>query len=279
MAVTGLLAEAYDRQFRHPVTSTHEQRIQNELAYQSVQADKERESIKRTPDALVEQYRTCRNWRTHRVECVIRLLTMHQPQHICDFGCGSGEMACRLGRMGYRVTGLDVSPELIDLARERAKLDGVEDRVSFIVADGASATLPKNEFDAVLAMSVIHHLPLEAGLDTLEGLLKPGGRIAFQEPVAFLKGLQWLRDRTPVEKDVSPDERQLSMKEIQRIHERFEVEEMHYYHLLTRLSRLMSYKQALATAPLLRWIDSALLIIPGVHKFSGAVVILGRKRG
>ena len=261
------------------MTSTHEQRIQNELAYQSVQADKERESVKRTPDELVERYRTCQNWRTHRVECVIRFLTMNQPQHICDFGCGSGEMACRLGRLGYRVTGLDVSPALIDLARERAKLDGVEDRVSFIVADGASATLPKNEFDAVLAMSVIHHLPLEAGLDTLEGLLKPGGRIAFQEPVAFLKGLQWLRDRTPVEKDVSPDERQLSMAEVQRIHERFEVEEMRYYHFLTRLSRLMPYKLALATAPLLRWIDAALLSIPGVSKFSGAVVILGRKRG
>lgn len=260
-------------------SSTHEQRIQNELAYQSVQADKEREGMKRTPDAVVERYRTCRNWRTHRVECVIRFLTMHQPAHICDFGCGSGEMACRLGRMGYRVTGLDVSPELIELARHRAELDGVSDRVSFIVADGASDTLPKNEFDAVLAMSVLHHLPLEPGLDTLEGLLKPGGHVAFQEPVAFLRGLQWLRDHTPVEKDVSPDERQLCEAEIQRIHERFEVEEMRHYHLLTRLSRLMPYKLALATAPILRAIDAGLLLVPGMRKFAGAVVILGRKRG
>lgn len=55
-------------------------------------------------------------------ECIIHFLTKRKPAHIGDFGCGSGEMACRLGLLGYRVTSIDVSPDLIEVAHERARM-------------------------------------------------------------------------------------------------------------------------------------------------------------
>lgn len=253
-------------------------RIQNEIAFHTSVAAKEMNDLTATPDTLVERYRECRQWRTRRLECVIRFLTQHQPKRICDFGCGSGEMACRLGRIGFSVTGLDVSPELIEVARHRARLDGVEDRVNFVVADGGARDLSVGKFDAVLAMSVLHHLPLEDGLATLESLLLPGGRVAIHEPVAYSKGLQWLRDRTPVRKDISPDERQLSAAEILRIQERFEVEDIRHFHLFARLSRVFPPTLWSWIAPGVFGLDSVLLGLPWFRKLAGIVVIQAKKR-
>jgi 2-polyprenyl-3-methyl-5-hydroxy-6-metoxy-1,4-benzoquinol methylase len=262
----------------HLMSSTPEQRLENEVAYHAEVALREREGLRVTPNELVERYQRCARWRTYYPECVVRFLTLNRPEHVCDFGCGSGEMACRLGRMGYRVTGLDVSPDLIEVARERAKMEGVEDRVQFIVADGASANLTDGAFDAVLAMSVVHHMPINDALNALERLLRPGGRVAFLEPVAYSQTLQRLRDRAPVEKDVSPDERQLSREEVTYIGERFEIEAIRHFHLLTRLRRLMPGGGFGILEPLMSGIDQALLKVPGMSRFAGVVAILARTR-
>lgn len=260
------------------MSTTHEQRLENEVAYHADVAQRERANLAVTPEELVERYRKCARWRTYYPECVIRFLTMNGPEHICDFGCGSGEMACRLGRMGYRVTGLDVSPDLIEVARERAKLEGVEDRVQFIVADGASVDLTDGMFDAVLAMSVVHHMPIDDALDALERLLRPGGRVAFLEPVAYSRALQKLRDQTPVEKDVSPDERQLSREEVAHIGERFVIEQKRHFHLLSRLRRLLPDDLFTKVEKLMSVADQVLLCLPGMAHFAGVVAILARKR-
>lgn len=264
--------------FNKPMSTTHEQRLENEVAYHADVAQRERANMSVTPEELVERYRKCARWRTYYPECVIRFLTMNGPEHICDFGCGSGEMACRLGRMGYRVTGLDVSPDLIEVARERAKLEGVEDRVQFIVADGAGVDLTDGMFDAVLAMSVVHHMPIDDALDALERLLRPGGRVAFLEPVAYSRALQKLRDQTPVEKDVSPDERQLSREEVAHIGERFVIEQKRHFHLLSRLRRLVPLRFFSVAERVLSHFDQVAFALPGLWRLAGIVVILARKR-
>ncbi len=260
------------------MSTTNEQRLENEVAFHATIARRERANLAVTPQELVDRYRTCARWRTRYPECVIRFLTMHKPRHICDFGCGSGEMACRLGRLGFRVTGLDVSPDLIDVARERAVLEGVSDNVKFIVADGASTNLTDGAFDAVLAMSVVHHMPVDDALDALERLLCPGGRVAFLEPVAYSKTLQWLRDRSSVEKDVSPDERQLSAGEVRHIGERFVIEEQRHFYLLARLWRMLPESWFDLGETPLGWLDQMLLGVPGIKRFAGVIAILARSR-
>lgn len=255
-----------------------EKRLENEVAYHVSVAQRERENLARTPDELVERYRHCERWRTRYSECVIHFLTKHKPRHICDFGCGSGEMACRLGRLGYQVTGLDVSPDLIEVARARAVLEGVSDRVQFIVADGASVDFPAGKFDAVLAMSIVHHMPLDDALDVLDRLLCPGGRIAFLEPVAYSRTLQWLRNRTPVEKDVSPDERQLGTEDLRATGQRFVIKEQRHFLLLARLRRLLPEAWFPVGERILSILDQALLLIPGVSHFSGVIALLVEKR-
>jgi SAM-dependent methyltransferase len=157
-------------------------------------------------------------------------------------------------------------------------MEGVEDRVQFIVADGASVNLTDGVFDAVLAMSVVHHMPIDDALNALERLLRPGGRVAFLEPVAYSRTLQRLRDQAPVEKDVSPDERQLSREEVTHIAERFEIEFIRHFHLLTRLRRLMPGAGFGILEPLMSGLDQALLKLPGISRFAGVVAILARTK-
>lgn len=53
-----------------------------------------------------------------------------QGRHILELGCGTGEDAVRLARQGCRVTGLDASAAMIDMARSKIEREGVEDCVA-----------------------------------------------------------------------------------------------------------------------------------------------------
>ena len=116
------------------------------------------------------------------------------------------------------------------------------------------------------------------GEPTLLSTLPPP---VFNEPVAYSKTLKWFRDRTPVEKDISPNERQLNHTDIAQIAARFDVVSVRYFHLFTRLARLFpsSGRTESKGSFFLQWLDSWLLKIPFVDHFAGIVVVLCRKRG
>jgi 2-polyprenyl-3-methyl-5-hydroxy-6-metoxy-1,4-benzoquinol methylase len=67
---------------------------------------------------------------------------------ILDAGGGTGRFSIPLAREGFDVTHLDVSPSMIDAARERARREGVESRMSFERARlGDLAGYPSHRFD------------------------------------------------------------------------------------------------------------------------------------
>lgn len=255
----------------------HDDRAQREIDYHREVAAQEMAAMKPTPTSIVQRYQEARHWRTNRHECVIRWLTENKSGHIADYGCGSGEMSVRLGLMGFRVTGYDVSPELVEAARFRAKLDGVEDRVSFEVCGFQGEGIPDATFDAVLAMSVLHHIPFPQGVEMLHRMLKPGGHVAILEPVAYSQKLQSIRDAVPVEKDVSPDERQLGHGDIACIARYLKIEKTRHFYLTQRLGRVLSPQRFPRLNEFLRYLDQALLCVPGMEHFAGTIVLSARK--
>lgn len=75
---------------------------------------------------------------------------------ILDAGCGSGALAIEAARRGAEVVAIDISPTLIDLARERAAKDIGPGRLTFQVGDMLDPGLGR--FDHVVAMdSLIHY--------------------------------------------------------------------------------------------------------------------------
>jgi ubiquinone/menaquinone biosynthesis C-methylase UbiE len=99
-----------------------------------------------------------------------------EPTRIADLGSGTGTLAVLLAALGHRVTGLDLSPAMVDRARDKATACGIN--VDFVVGDASEPQLPSGQFDVVLARHVLWAMPNPAhALDHWIQLLTPGGRL------------------------------------------------------------------------------------------------------
>ncbi|WP_037670372.1 bifunctional 2-polyprenyl-6-hydroxyphenol methylase/3-demethylubiquinol 3-O-methyltransferase UbiG [Streptomyces griseus] len=103
-----------------------------------------------------------------------------RPCDLLDLGCGTGSLSLLAAERGHRVTGVDLSPAMVDLAR--AKLAG-RDAV-FLRGDAARPPVGEQRFDVVLVRHVLWTLP-DPGrvLRRWAGLLRPGGRLVLVEGV------------------------------------------------------------------------------------------------
>lgn len=265
--------------------SMNSDRKERERLFQRKQSQID-EAISPTPIDVLERYRENRHWRLYPKECMYRAMGNLDGKRVLDFGCGSGEISTQLALLGADVLAFDLSPDHLELARRRASLDGVLDRVNFLVADGENANLPNGAFDFVVAYAVLHHMKLQPALQLIHQALKPDGRVFIVEPVSFSHTLAWLRDRVPVPKNVSPDERQLNEQEISFIVESFEQSSIRYYRVLERLERLLPHvfkhgiRQRVATglSRLLRILDRGLLLIPGTWRLAGRLLVTGTRK-
>ncbi|SFV34921.1 MULTISPECIES: methyltransferase domain-containing protein [unclassified Pseudoxanthomonas] len=99
-------------------------------------------------------------------------LAAHVPAgDALEVGCGEGELSIRLARKGRRVKGCDIAGEVVDEARRRAELAGVD--ISFRV-EGIQSLTPADACPLVVCCEVLEHLDdPEAGLDTLAELASP----------------------------------------------------------------------------------------------------------
>lgn len=91
---------------------------------------------------------------------------------VLEIGCGTGEFSRLLAERAERVLAVDLSPQMIRLARERSKL---QTNVEFVEADVMSYQLPDVEFDCVATLTTLHHMPLESVLRRVRKALRPGG--------------------------------------------------------------------------------------------------------
>jgi 2-polyprenyl-3-methyl-5-hydroxy-6-metoxy-1,4-benzoquinol methylase len=111
---------------------------------------------------------------------VLQLLDLHAGASLCELGCGSGWMTRFAARHGVQAEGYDISPEMIEIARELAAEEGVD--AKFEVADMEELDLGRR-FDACLIYDALHHSPrADLVLRTAHRALKPGGRFLLAEP-------------------------------------------------------------------------------------------------
>ncbi|MGW1587635.1 class I SAM-dependent methyltransferase [Streptomyces sp. NPDC002386] len=102
------------------------------------------------------------------------------PADVLDLGCGTGSLSLLAAEQGHRVTGVDSSPAMVDLAR--AKLAGRDAAV--LRGDAASPPVGERSHDVVLVRHVLWTLPDPARvLRHWRTLLRPGGRFVLVEGV------------------------------------------------------------------------------------------------
>lgn len=114
---------------------------------------------------------------TDLVEEAFRRFRPDAVAEVLDVGCGTGGHAVPLARRGYRVTGVDAAPAMIELAREKAAAAGVE--LDLRVGDARALALGR-DFDAVLLLFAVLGYMREnedvlAALRSARGQLRPGG--------------------------------------------------------------------------------------------------------
>ena len=90
-------------------------------------------------------------WETGSRKDIIPFLKKYLPDKsaICDLGCGDGYASVMLARMGYHVTGIDLSEQMLEKASVLAKGRSVQ----FIKADISEVPLESNSLDAVMAIN------------------------------------------------------------------------------------------------------------------------------
>lgn len=97
------------------------------------------------------------------------------PAHCTDaleVGCGSGAFARLLAARTDRVLALDLSPVMLQLARERS---AAYPQIDYVQADAMTYPLPAERFDCIASIATLHHLSLDDVLPKLKAALKPGG--------------------------------------------------------------------------------------------------------
>lgn len=93
-------------------------------------------------------------------------------QNALEIGCGTGAFARRLAERAQHVVALDLSPQMIRVARSRsAEFPNIE----FHVADAMWWNFPAARFDCIAAIATLHHLPLSEMILKMREALKPGG--------------------------------------------------------------------------------------------------------
>ncbi|MFI4938724.1 MAG: class I SAM-dependent methyltransferase [Candidatus Berkiellales bacterium] len=109
---------------------------------------------------------------------LVKFSGIQRGQTVLDVGCGTGVVAITAARLGVRTYGLDLTPELIQRARENATIAKVE--VDFKEGDVESIPYPDNMFDAVLSQYGHMFAPRpKVAIQEMLRVLKPGGIIAF----------------------------------------------------------------------------------------------------
>ena len=113
----------------------------------------------------------------------IRLISGYSPETILDVATGTGDFAIAALRSGARkVTGIDISKEMVAVGKEKVKKLGLEDRIELMAGDSESIQFPDQSFDAAtVAFGVRNFEHLDSGLDELFRILKKGGTICILE--------------------------------------------------------------------------------------------------
>jgi ubiquinone/menaquinone biosynthesis C-methylase UbiE len=123
---------------------------------------------------------------------------------VLDVACGPGLLACAFAQVAKRVTGIDMTPAMLDQARKTQQEQGIKN-VSWQQGDVYSLPFPEAQFSIVSSRFVFHHLqdPL-AALKEMKRVCKPGGKVVVAdmapqpEKAAALNAAELLRDPSHV---------------------------------------------------------------------------------
>ena len=217
------------------------------------------------------------------IDCMLAELGDVSGKAILDLGTGSGFLATLLAARGAQVDAVDVADASLDLARYRAEVSGVADRVRVHNMPVEALAFPDNSFDRVTGVFLLHHLDLKPSLAGIHRVLRPGGVGVFIETSARNKLLMAARatlaGRFGIEKASSDDEAPLDRTARRILAESpFACVEYHFPSLLFfRMAGYMRWARVAPLPALWHGLDTVAGLIPALRSISYFVVVVLRK--
>ena len=147
----------------------------------------------------------------------VKMLSSHlKPgMTVLELGCGTGTFTRELARSGADIVAIDVSPELLEVARANCS----EPNVQYQIQNAYALNYSQGVFDSVVGSSVLHHLEIKEALRDVYRVLKAAGTIYFTEPnmlnpqIAIQKNIPWIKQKL----GDSPDETAFFRWSLQRL--------------------------------------------------------------
>jgi ubiquinone/menaquinone biosynthesis C-methylase UbiE len=140
-------------------------------------------------------------------ELLPQILKKYQarPETILDLACGEGTFAILMSKEGYKVTGVDQSEQMLQIARERAEEE--QKQIEFVNMDMRSLTFDK-QFDLVTcwfdSLNYLLELPdLEQTFQGVSKALKDGGLFIFDMNTIYGLAVNWQRQPVYIEQDTA----------------------------------------------------------------------------
>ena len=106
--------------------------------------------------------------------------TVNPAWNVLDIGTGKGRFAIYFAKKGCKVTALDISEEMLTIAGQNAKKEGVSDKITFILGDAEDLSKLNKEYDVVCCMETLDHLPdSKKAIQEMSGRIKSKGYFLF----------------------------------------------------------------------------------------------------
>jgi SAM-dependent methyltransferase len=203
------------------------------------------------------------------LEYAFHLLGEVRGKTVLDLGCGTGENIVPLAERGAQVIAMDISPELIALARKR--LNNAKKEARMEVGSAYDTGLPDQSVDVIFCIALIHHLDIARVVEEMARILAKDGVVILQEPIRFSRTYAFLRGLLPAHEDISEFEHPLTREELSIVTNRFRVREQRYFRLpfLPLVWRLLKGPSP-AASKMDRWL---LRNLPGAQRFATIVTM------
>lgn len=187
-------------------------------------------------------------------------------KRILDFGCGSGGASIESAKFAAHVTGIDISPEAVRLAEDRAKAAGVGDKTTFVVMDAEALEFGPGSFDVVSVRGVLHHMDLNAALGQIRKVLTAAGKAIFLEALANNPVIAWYRRSTPQLRTAWEAEHILRFEDSVKMRKFFKQVDVRSFHLAVLAGVPLRNTPVFGPArAALDAVDSVILRVPGVR--------------
>lgn len=94
-------------------------------------------------------------------------------------GCGAGDDALQLAKLGAKVDAFDLSPDMLDIAREVAEREHLD--ISFQEAAAEQLSYADNSFDVIFVRDILHHVDISKTMSELKRVSKDGALLIVNE--------------------------------------------------------------------------------------------------